>query len=248
MRVFVQIAGSSSGRTPLFGSGYEGPNPSPAAIAELLKICYSGTILKLWQGGSRMQRYLLFTIASLLLVSGSAFAQNLSGETEVGTDGKGEGFFSHYLFFDTKNVNVLARYFYVNGVLQRGEFAIGPTLKLGNSNVLKLQFGGYTDKSVMLAGLLIAKVRGREVLYIANGKLSTRGGLNTLYQKLFIPLTKSGRWQFRAEDLQVGSEQGFMRLGLEYQHKLPDNAHIFIAPYYDPIRKAVGGQFGLRFF
>ena len=31
LRVFVKIAGSSNGRTPDFGSGYEGPNPSPAA-------------------------------------------------------------------------------------------------------------------------------------------------------------------------------------------------------------------------
>ena len=191
---------------------------------------------------------MLFAIATLLLVSGSAFAQNLSGETEVGTDGKGEGFFSQYLFYDFKKVNVLTRYFYVNEVLQRGEFAIGPTLKLRNGNVLKLQFGGTTDKEVMLAGTFIAKIKGREVLYIADGKLSTQDGPHTLYQKLFVPLVKNGAWQFRVEDLQVDSDQGFLRVGLEYQHKIPDNAHIFVAPFYDPIQKAVGGQFGLRFF
>ncbi len=195
-----------------------------------------------------MRKYLLFVIASLLLASGPAFAQNLSGETEVGTDGKGEGFFSQYLFYDTKNVNVLTRYFYVNGVLQRGEFAIGPTLKLSNSNVLKLDFGGTTDKEIMIAGTLIAKVKGREVLYIADGKLSTQGGPHTLYQKLFVPLVKSGRWQFRVEDLQVGSGQSFLRIGLEYRYNIQKNAHVFIAPQYDPIRKAVGGQFGVRFF
>jgi hypothetical protein len=189
---------------------------------------------------------MFFTIF-LLLVSGPAFARNLSGETEVGTDGKGDGFFSQYLFYDTENVNVLARYFSVKGVLRRGEFAIGPTLKLNDSNVLKLQFGGTTDKEVMLASTLISNIMGREVLYIVDGKLSTQDGPHTLYQKLFTPLVKSGMWQFRVEDLQVGSDQSFLRLGLEYRHKLPDNIHIFIAPYYDPIRKEVGGQFGLRF-
>lgn len=195
-----------------------------------------------------MKKVLFFVFVSLFLVSGSAFAQNLSGETEVGTDGKGEGFFSQYLFYDTDKVNVLTRYFYVNGVLQRGEFAVGPTLKLGNSNVFKFQVGGTTDKEVMLAGLLIIKVKGREVLYIVDGKLTTQGGPNALYQKLFIPVTKSDTWQFRVEDLQVGGKQGFLRIGLEYRHRLPDNAHVFVAPYYDPIRKAFGGQFGLRFF
>lgn len=195
-----------------------------------------------------MRKYLLFTIAFLLLVSGPAFAQNLSGETEVGTDGKGEGFFSQYLFYDIKNVNVLTRYFCVNGVLQKGEFSIGPTLRLGDSNLLKLDFGGTTDKEVMVAGTLIVKIKGREILYIADGKLSTQGGLHTLYQKLFVPLVKSGRWQFRVEDLQVGGDQSFLRIGLEYRHDIQKNAHVFIAPQYDPIRKAAGAQFGVRFF
>lgn len=195
-----------------------------------------------------MRKYLLFAITSLLLASGPAFAQNLSGETEIGTDGKGEGFFSQYLFYDTKNINVLTRYFYVNGVLKRGEFSVGPTLKLGNGNLLKLDFGGTTDKEVMIAGTLIAKIRGREILYIADCKLSTQGGPHMLYQRLFVPLVKSGRWQFRVEDLQVESDQSFLRIGLEYRQNIQKNAHVFIAPQYDPIRKAVGGQFGVRFF
>lgn len=197
-----------------------------------------------------MTRVLLSTIVSLLIATGQLFAQSLSGEAEVGTDGRGEGFFSQYLFYDLKNVNVLTRYFWVNGVLRRGEFAVGPTLKFGNGSVLKFQFGGTTDREVMAAGLLVAKIAGHEILYIADGKLSTQDGPHTLYQKIFVLLDKGsfGSLQFRAEDLQVGSEQGFLRIGLEYQHNLPDSAHLFLAPFYDPIRKQVGGQVGLRFF
>lgn len=191
--------------------------------------------------------FALLAMIILLFFPGSVFAQGLSGETEVGSDGKGEGFFSQYLFYDTKNTNILTRYFYVNGVLQRGEFALGPTLKFNQNYILKFQFGGTTDKEVMLAGLLIAKVKGREILYIADGKLSTQDGPHALFQKLFIPLVQSGRWQFRVEDLQVNRDQSFLRIGLEFQQKLPDNSHLFVAPFYDPIRKAVGGQFGLRF-
>ena len=196
----------------------------------------------------KMRKYLFFVIVSLLLSRQPVSAQNLSGETEVGTDGKGESFFSQYLFYDIEHVNVLARYFWVNGVLQRGEFAIGPTLKLNSGNVLKLQFGGTTDEEIMIAGLLIAKVRGREVLYIADAKLSTQDGPHVLYQKLFVPLTKGGAWQLRTEHLQVGSNQSFLRIGPEYLRNLPGSAHVFIGPYYDPIRKGVGGQVGIRFF
>ncbi len=196
-----------------------------------------------------MKRLLLFVIISIL-VSGPSFAQGLSGETEVGSDGKGEDYFSQYLFYDFKNLNVLTRYFYVNGVLQRGEFAIGPTVALSKDNVLKFQFGGTTDKQVMLAGLLIAKACGRHILYIVDEKLSTQDGPNMLYQKIFVSLNQnqSDSWQFRSDGLTVGTKQVFWRIGLEYQHKLPDKKHIFVAPYYDPIRKSVGGQIGVRFF
>lgn len=194
-----------------------------------------------------MKKRLFFFTFILLLVSGPAFAQGLSGETEVGTDGKGGSFFSQYLFYDFNRVNVLTRYFWVNGVLERGEFAVGPTMKLGDS-VLKLQFGGTTDKDVMLAGTLSTKILGHDVFYIADGTLSTTEAPNTLYQKAFIALTKGGSWQFRVEDLQVGKKQEFLRIGLEYQRKLPHNSHLFIAPFYDPIKNGVGGQVGFRFF
>jgi len=195
-----------------------------------------------------MKKSMFLSIILLLFASGPSFAQGLSGETEVGTDGNGEGFFSQYLFYDFKHVNVLTRYFWVNEVLQRGEFAVGPTLELNNGNVLKLQFGSTTDKDVMIAGTLIAKVKGRGILYIADGKLATQAGLpNTLYQKLFVSLTANGTWQFRIEYLQVGDDQSFLRIGPEYQHKL-NNKQLFIAPQFDPIRKQVGGQIGVRFF
>lgn len=196
----------------------------------------------------RFEKMLIFVITLLFLVSGTSFAQNLSGETEIGTDGKGEGFFSQYLFYDLKNTNILTRYFYVNKIIRKGEFAIGPTLKLSNSHIIKFQLGGTTDKEVMIAGLLIAKFRKQEILHIVDGKFSTQDDPHVLYQKLLIPLAKNGTLQFRVEDLQVGSDQSFLRIGLEYRYNLPDNTHVFVAPYYDPIRKGVGGQFGLRFF
>lgn len=194
-----------------------------------------------------MKKILLFVIV-FIFASGSSFAQGLSGETEVGSDGKGEGYFSQYLFYDFKDVNVLTRYFYVNGVLQRGEFAIGPTVTFNKDNVLKFQVGGTTDKQVMLAGLLIAKVCERNILYIVDEKLSTQDDPNMLYQKIFVSLNQDGSWQFRSDGLTVGTKQVFWRIGPEYRHKLPDKKHIFVAPYYDPIRKSVGGQIGVRFF
>lgn len=195
-----------------------------------------------------MRKALLFIAASLILVSGPAFAQGLSGETEVGTDGKGEGFFSQYLFYDVDHISVLTRYFWVNGVLRRGEIALGSTVKLGKSTVLKLQFGGTTDREVMLAGLIVAKAKGHEILYIADEKLATQTGPDTLYQKIFVAMTKGGALQFRAEDLLVGNDHSFLRIGFEYRQALPHRTHLFVAPDYDPIRKAFGGQFGLRFF
>ena len=195
-----------------------------------------------------MTKVLLSSVLLVVLVSSSAFGQNLSGETEVGSDGKGEGFFSQYVFLDTKHVNLLTRYFYTNGVLQRGEFAAGPTLHLNNGNLLKLQFGGTTDREMMVAWTLIFKVKGHEVIYIFDGKIATENGPNTLYQKLWVPLVKSGRWQARVEHLHVASSQSFFRLGIEFQQKFPDDTMLYVAPFYDPIRKATGGQFGLRFF
>lgn len=195
-----------------------------------------------------MKKNWFLVIAILVFAPFAVFAQGLSGETEVGSDGKGQGFFSQYLIYDTRHVNVLTRYFYVNGVLQRGEFALGPTAHFGKENILQFQFGGTTDKEATLAGLLIVKINGHAVVYIGDAKVATQDGPNTYFQKIFVALTKKNNWKFRAEGLQVGTRQSFLRIGAEYTHKLPDNAHLFVAPFYDPIRKAVGGQFGLRFF
>ena len=68
----------------------------------------------------------------------------ISGETEAGSNGKGGSFFSQYLFYDFKDANVLTRYFVVNGAVNRGEFAIGPTFKLGKKTVVKPAFGATT--------------------------------------------------------------------------------------------------------
>jgi hypothetical protein len=194
-------------------------------------------------------RTLLIGSLFLLLLPVSALAQQgWSGETEVGTDGKGENFFSQYVFYDVENYNVLVRYFWVNDALNRGEFAIGPTFKIKQQNVLKLQFGGTTDKDVMVAGLIVTKVANRGILYIADAKFSTTDSPNTLYQKVFVALNARGSFQFRAEHLQVGSVQGFLRLGAEYQQSLPRQTQLFVAPFYDPIKKTLGIQGGFRFF
>ena len=195
-----------------------------------------------------MKKSLFFSIV-LLLVSGPSFAQGLSGETEVGTNGNGGSFFSQYVFYDFSKVNVLTRYFYVNGVLERGEFSLGPTIGLGNGRVLKFQFGGTTDEEVQVAGLLVAKVKGHGILYIADGKLAIPSEqTHTFYQKLFVALTDKTTWQFRVEHLQVGKEQGFLRIGLEYQQGMPNGSHLYIAPFYDPINEKFGSQVGFRFF
>lgn len=143
----------------------------------------------------------------------------------------------------------MTRYFKVNGILERGEFALGPTINLNDNDKLKLQFGGTTDREIMLAYVLIDRLKGHDIIHIFDAKLATREeGANELYQKFFFAINKSGKWQIRIEDLQVGDKQSFLRLGIEYQQKIPDGAHIFIAPFYDPIHKSLGGQFGLRFF
>jgi len=177
----------------------------------------------------------------------SAFAQNLSGETEIGTDGKGQPFFSQFAFYDFENSNFLARYFGVRGVVNRGEFGYGPTFNF-DETVVKFQFGGTTDRDVMLAGNVSAEIWGIPIFYIADGKLSTTDRPNTLYQKMWTQINKSGSWQLRIEDLQVGNRQGFLRIGVEYRHIAPDIAHLFFAPFYDPINRGFGVQIGFRFF
>lgn len=192
---------------------------------------------------------LLLAISSL---TGSVFAQNkASGESEFGTDGKGGTFFSQYLLADGPQWNGLARYFIVNNVLQRAEFAIGPTLPLGNGgSLLKLTVGGTTDREIMTATTVLLKVAKRDIVYIGDGKIATqRDSLSAYYQKLFIPLLpNSTTWQFRAEHLFVDGVQAFMRIGFEYQYKTGEHTHLYFAPFADPVIKSAGAQIGFRFF
>lgn len=192
----------------------------------------------------------VFLISSFLflLACNPLRAQGLSGELEIGTDGKGHPFLSQYLFYDDKKLNVLVRYFWVNGNLNRGELAIGPTFKFGRTT-LKLQFGGTTDKEVMISSTVFTKLAGHGILYIPALRLSTSYKTNTLYQKLFLSLTKKGSWQiqFRAEHFQIGKHQAFLRTGPELQHEISRRVIIFVAPFYDPINKGFGGNSGFRF-
>ncbi len=198
-----------------------------------------------------MQKKRLSVLIALVLVCasvGSVFAQDVSCETELGTDSGGEHFFSQYVFFDTKNTNVLSRYFWVRGVLNRGELAAGPTLRFKKGQTLKLQIGGTTDREVMLALTYIAHFGTREVMYIADGKIATRDGPSTLYQKMFVPISSDSTWQLRVEHLQVGEKQNFLHIGVEVQRPLRGKKLLYIAPFVDPVIHGVGVQAGLRFF
>ncbi len=195
----------------------------------------------------KLKTLLLFAVTLLCAITQPASAQ-WSGETELGSNGRGGSFFSQYVFYDTKGANVLTRYFWVNGVLRRGEFSVGPTFHLKNDTVLKLQFGATTERSIQTAGTLSAKPFNHDIFYIADGKLSAIGRSNEFYQKLFVAINTKGSWQFRIEDLIVGHEQIFLRIGGEYRRFLPRQTHLYAAPFYDPIIHSFGAQVGFRFF
>lgn len=184
-------------------------------------------------------------VMAVLVTAGPAMAQQVTGETEVGTDS--EAFFSQYFFVDWDHANVLARYFWVEGVLERGEFAIGPTFNFGGGNIVKFQVGGTTDKQVMAGGLFILHAASRDFMYVLDGKFATqKGEPHTLYQKLWLPMSQSQKTQLRIEALQIGSEYDFLRLGIEMRYGSATQ-HFFAAPWYDPLRVAIGGQVGVRF-
>lgn len=211
-----------------------------------------------------MTKWLFSIFLSLAAVP--AFAQGWSGESEVGTDLRGGAFVSQYAFYDFADehgkpccMNFLARYFWVNDTLHRGEVAFGPTFRIGKA-VLKLQpglaIGANDEYDFMAAGVFSVAVRGHYVLYIADYKKNMQKSVDekpdasVLYQKLFVALTKNGRWQLRAEHLRVGRTTGFLRLGGEYQHKLGKSGsqHLYLAPFYDPVVGKPGVQAGYRFF
>lgn len=195
-------------------------------------------------------RYRLIFAVLITFLSCSGAAAQMSGETEAGSDGKGGSFVSQYLYYDFPRLNLLGRYFWVKGVLQRGEFALGPTLQLNKTTTVKLQFGGTTEQDVMVAGVILAKVKKRDAIYIGDAKLSTTAGHpSTFYQKAFFAFNEKGTWLARVEDLQAGEEQNFLRIGVKYQLQLHNNqCHFYLAPFYDPLVQTAGGQIGFRFF
>ena len=175
-------------------------------------------------------------------------AGSLSGETEMGGGKKSSFFASQYLFYDEAQWNLLARYFYVDKVLNRGEFALGPTFQT-HGVMTKFQFGATTDREAMMAMTLIATLGGHNVLYIGDAKVNTTDIPNTFYEKLFVAITCDDRFQLRVEHLLVGTDQDFLRLGGEFRYQLyGGNVHFYVAPFYNPINKEEGVQSGLRFF
>ena len=189
-----------------------------------------------------------FVIVALMLVIGAVPARaQVSLESELGSDGKGHGFFSQYVFYDFTHANVLTRYFWVNRQVHRGEFALGPTVRVGKTSV-RITLGATTDREVMVGGTVVSNIRHHEVTYIADGKLSTTDSASSLYQKLFVSLDAQKLWQFRVEDLQLGSRQDFLRIGAEYRMRARKKSHIYLAPFFDPIVKEYGGQIGYRYF
>ncbi|MDP4001304.1 MAG: hypothetical protein Q8P83_03625 [bacterium] len=179
------------------------------------------------------------------------FAQVKHGqEVELGSNGKGEPFYSHYFLFDQRNLNGFVRPFWVHDVLTRVEIGVGPTTQLGPIQI-KWTLGGTSDGEAMIATLSSAKVRGRSVIYVADLKLALGQTNSTLYQKLWWALDQESVWQFRYEQLNVGNELAFVRPGIEYQIQLSRDetpVHFYIAPSYDPKLKQWGGQIGFRFF
>ena len=189
--------------------------------------------------------FFTLTIVAVFMAT-SVFAQ-VTGETEVGSDGRIEGFLSQYVFIDWKEINVLSRYFYVIGRVNRGELAIGPTISLGPTTA-KLQIGGTTDKQLMMSTLVATHLFGRGIMYIFDTK-SRHGPEHhqEIYQKLWVALDREGMVLFRYEDSVVGGRHMFVRLGFENSYRIDDKAYFFVAPFYDLVKKNVGAQTGIRF-
>jgi len=199
-----------------------------------------------------MIRVLSFVLTALLTVSGAS-AQGIthSQEVEVGTDGLGGSFASDYIMFDTDRLNSFIRPFWVNDVLNRVEFGVGPTFKTGPL-LHKLTFGFTTDRELMVAGLWIAKVGNRELMYIVDYKPAPGDTLTSLYQKAYYQLDGKGIVHARYEQLNIRSlGLIFVRPGVDVRipFKVREQGmHIFVAPFYDPKNESPGVQVGLRFF
>jgi hypothetical protein len=196
-------------------------------------------------------------MGALLIIATSVQAQ-VSGETEVGaTRGQADGFTSQYVFYARPNLNMVARYFFVNGQVNRAEFAIGPTFKLGRWT-WKAQFGIDTGREIKDAGVLSAKIKDRQLVYIYDLNASTRRDVDPgwIYQKAWLAISTDSVWQYRFESLHVGRTLAFLRLGGEWQHQarvrviekenVPTRV-LYIAPYYDTVSHSPGIQAGFRF-
>lgn len=189
----------------------------------------------------------LFTLMISLYSASAACAAGWSGETEAGGAEKSPTFASQYVFYDAPHVNALARYFYVNDVLERGEFAVGPTFNIKGVTT-KLQFGLTTNRDALFALTAIGSISGHTIIYIADAKVSTGERPSTFYEKLFVAITPGGTLQLRIEDFLVEKKNGFLRLGVEYRVSVTKSTHFFVAPFYDPDNHEWGGQAGIRFF
>ncbi len=204
-----------------------------------------------------MKKIIIIFLSIFAIIPFTQAQAQLSNETETGTDGYGEYFFSQYLFYDSSSLNYFARYFWVKDVLNRGEFALGPTLS-DTTRTVKLTFGGTTDHEAIVSALYLTKIFNRDLLYLFDLKISTKEKIpNTIYQKLAFGINTQGELQLRFEHLSGGYwtkdkfDGHFFRLGFEYQfkHNLYNfNTQWYVAPFYDPLRKSFGGQMGFRFF
>lgn len=196
-------------------------------------------------------RLSLTFVCAALLVSLPAFASGLSGESEVVLDKRTE--VSQYLFYDfsLKNnfpMSTFARYFRDGDIISRGEFALGPVLKLGAFGTLTPQMGGTTDKEVMIVSTLNGTIKDHTILYVIDSKTATASdGSNSLYQRLLIGLNDSGSLYLRGEYLLVRHDRGLARLGFEYRYHFSDSTNAFVAPFYDLVNNGFGLALGFRF-
>jgi len=187
----------------------------------------------------------LFILISLAF-SSLAQAGSWSAETEGGGSEKSASFASQYLFYNGEHGNALARYYYVEDELERGEFAAGPTWHLGPTEV-QIQVGVTTLDQAMTAILVVAPIAGHTVVYVGDAKTSWIGEAHTFYQKMWIALSEDETWQVRLEDFLVDGVNEYALLGVEYRfHLLEGKVELFVAPFYDLDNKELGGQGGLR--
>lgn len=184
---------------------------------------------------------------SFVPVSHASLLADIGGETEIGSDGKGGTFASQFLFYNEEHWNGLARYFWVNHAVARGEFAIGPTFKRGKSTT-KFSVGATTASQVITIFNAFTRFTGRNNFYIADAKHSTDSKPSTLYQKVFVGLDKAGAWHLKAESLTIRRQNASLRLGIEYRHKTSEKSHLAINPFYDPKIKSFGAMVDYRFF